>query len=54
MKIVAEYEICESEVEVVEEEKQLWHYTYTHGWNGCGCVVCYSPRVLGFVGVAIA
>ena len=21
--------------------------------NGCGCVVRYSPRVLGFVGVAI-
>ena len=26
MKIVAEYEIRESEVEVVEEEKQPWHY----------------------------
>ena len=25
MKIVAEYEIRESEVEVVEEEKQPWH-----------------------------
>ena len=25
IKIVAEYEIRESEVEVVEEEKQLWH-----------------------------
>ena len=25
MKIVAEYEILESEVEVVEEEKQPWH-----------------------------
>ena len=25
MKIVAEYEVRESEVEVVEEEKQPWH-----------------------------
>ena len=25
MKIVAEYEIHESEVEIVEEEKQPWH-----------------------------
>ena len=25
IKMVAEYEICESEVEVVEEENQPWH-----------------------------
>ena len=25
----------------------------TRGGNGCGCVARYSPRVLGFVGVAI-
>ena len=31
----------------------LAHSTYTRGGNGCGCVARYSPRVLGFVGVAI-
>ena len=45
MKIVAEYEIRESEVEVLEEN--------TRGGNGRGCVARYSPRVLDFVGVAI-
>ena len=33
MKIVPEYEIRESEVEVLEEEKQPWHIARVYTWR---------------------
>ena len=56
MKIVAEYEKRESEVEVLGKRSSHGTSTeraFTRGGNGCGCVARYRPRVLSFVGVAI-